>query len=275
MASGGGPLADLFGVLEWQMFPGERVALEGILSSVKPDVSVEIGTFRGGSLERISAHSHVVHAFDRAFQPEVTAERFPNAVFHAGDSHELLPTVLEEFAVAGSNVDFALVDGDHSSRGARRDLEDLLGSPACQRTVILLHDTLNERVRAAFEAIDFDTYENVRYVDLDFVPGQITNAGPLKDQRWSGLALVVTGWSSPGKDDIPPVYPSPDLIDAFLRSPEGGDGVRRPVYQELATLEARVESLRRQLTLMERSWSWRITAPLRASRTLLRRARPR
>jgi hypothetical protein len=273
MGDARGPLADLFPVLEWQMFPGERAALEGILSSVKPHVSLEVGTFKGGSLERISAHSHVVHAFDRAFQPEVTSERFPNVVLHAGDSHELLSATLEDLAAAGLNVDFALVDGDHSARGARRDVEDLLGSPAVQRTVILLHDTLNERARAAFEAIDFDSYENVRYVDLDFVPGRIKNDGPLKGELWSGLGLVVTGWNSPGKGDVPSVYASTGMIDAFLRSPKGGDEARRPQYSELATLEARVESLRRQLKLMERSRSWRITAPLRSSRSRLRRAR--
>ena len=111
------------------------------------------------------------------------------------------------------NVDFALVDGDHSARGARRDLEDLLGSSAVERTVILLHDTLNERVRAAWEAVDFDAYEKVRYVDLDFVPGRIRNRGPLKDQLWGGLALVVTGWSSPGKEDIPSVYATTEMIN--------------------------------------------------------------
>lgn len=266
---------DLFPVIEWLMFPGERAALEGILSSVQPHVSIEVGTFRGGSLERISAHSHMVHAFDRAFEPEVTPERFPNVVLHAGDSHELLPAALEGIAAAGLNVDFALVDGDHSARGARRDLEDLLGSPAVQRTVILLHDTLNERVRAAFEAINFDAYENVRYVDLDFVPGRIRNGGPLKDQLWGGLALVVTGWSSPGTDDIPSVYASTDVIDAFLTSPDGGDRVRRPQYVELAKLETRVASLRRQLARIEQSWSWRSTAPLRSVRSRLRRVRPR
>ena len=274
MARADGRLAELFPASEWPMLPGERFVLEGTLASVKPEVSIEIGTFKGGSLARISAHSRIVHAFDRAFQPEVTPERFPNVILHSGDSHELLPAVLAELATAGTNVDFALVDGDHSARGARRDLEDLLDSPSVGHTAILLHDTLNERVRAAFEAVDYAAYDKVSFVDLDLVQGRVRNEGPLENRRWDGLGLVVTGWSYPS-EDVPPVYAGPDVVDAFLRSLGDNSGGRRSEYQELALLEEEVESLRRQLTLMERSWSWRITAPLRASRSLIRRAGPR
>ena len=51
-----------------------------------------------------------------------------NVTLHTGDSHELLPPFLAELAEQGRNVDFVIVDGDHSSEGVRRDLEDLLNS---------------------------------------------------------------------------------------------------------------------------------------------------
>ena len=42
---------------EWHMLPSERVALEYILRKLKPEVSIEIGTFKAGSLQVISRYS--------------------------------------------------------------------------------------------------------------------------------------------------------------------------------------------------------------------------
>ena len=116
------------------MMPGERAALEGLLSALKPSLSIEIGTSKGGSLERISAHSRAVHAFDLGRHAQLTSDRFPNVTFHIGDSHELLPTFLLRLAAAMQNVDFAFVDGDHSAVGVRRDVEDLLSSTSVGRS---------------------------------------------------------------------------------------------------------------------------------------------
>jgi hypothetical protein len=48
----------------WMMQMGERFAFEGLLSQIRPRVAVEVGTWEGGSLRRIAAHSETVHAFD-------------------------------------------------------------------------------------------------------------------------------------------------------------------------------------------------------------------
>ena len=134
------------------MAPGERAAVEGVLRLLQPSLSVEIGTARGGSLQAISLASHEVHSFDLHRHWSLTSERFPNVVFHTGDSHEQLPRLLDELSASDRNVDFALVDGDHSAQGVKRDLEDLLASPSVGRSVILLHDTLNRRVRTGSRA---------------------------------------------------------------------------------------------------------------------------
>lgn len=55
-------------------------------------------------------------------------------MLHEGDSYNLLAKVLRELAAAGTNVDLALVDGDHTAAGFRQDLEDLLDSPSVGRT---------------------------------------------------------------------------------------------------------------------------------------------
>src|SRR5688500_9370779 len=97
---------------DWQMTLGERAALQGVLASLQPGLSIEIGTAQGGSLGRVSAASKEVHSFDLEHDP---GREWPaNVTLHSGDSHELLPAFLAELANDGRNVDFVLVDGDHT-----------------------------------------------------------------------------------------------------------------------------------------------------------------
>ena len=266
---------DLLPAGEWLMTPGERAALEGVLAIVRPSLSIEIGTWTGGSLERISAHSQTVHAFDLRRHPDVTPERFPNVTFHIGSSHEILPEALERLAAAGENVDFALVDGDHSAQGVRKDLEDLLSSSSVGRTVILLHDTLNERVRAGLEQVDFNSFESVRFVDLDFVQGCVVSEGPQKDELWYGLGLVVVGWELGEGAAWPRAYAAPNVYDAFSKALVASGAPEPLGYTKILDLERELAGQRELLRLMERSWSWRLTAPLRAARGLARRDAPR
>ena len=232
---------------EWLMTPGERAALEGVLATLRPKLSIEIGTWTGGSLERISAHSERVHAFDLRRHPDVTPERFPNVTFHIGNSHELLADVLEELAGAGENVDFALVDGDHSAEGVRRDVEDLLNSPAVGRTVVLLHDTLNERVRAGLEQVDFEAFDKVRFVDLDFVQGCVMSEGPQKDELWYGLGLVIAGWELDEGVIHPHAYSAPSVYDAFANALVSDGTAHRLGYTQVLDLERDLAGQRKLL----------------------------
>jgi Methyltransferase domain len=250
------------------MAPGERAALEGVLALVRPSLSIEIGTCKGGSLGPIAAYSDEVRAFDLERHPEVTVERFPNVTFHLGDSHDLLPKVLAELAAAGRNVDFAFVDGDHTAAGVRRDVEDLLASPAAARTVILLHDTLNARVRAGLEDVRYETFERVGLVDLDFVPGRVDRQGPLADELWYGLGVVVTGAELPSAA-WPRAYAVPEVYEAFAQS--AGNGAEwRAGAEQVRELEREVATQREVVRLMQQSWSWRVTKPLRWVRSLRR-----
>ena len=124
-------------------------------------------------------------------QPEV--RELANVTLHIGDSHSLLPETLAEFAERGRNVDFVLVDGDHLTDGVRRDMEDLLNSEATAQTLIVMHDTMNPVVREGLEAVTFDVWPKVEYVELDFVAGQVFRQPSLFGELWGGLGLVVTG----------------------------------------------------------------------------------
>ena len=171
----------------WWMALGERAAIEGLLALLQPTLAIELGTGEGGSLARIAAHSAEVHTFD--FSPRV-AKAPENVVFHRGDSHVLLPALLRRLEESRRNVDLVLVDGDHTLAGVKRDLEDLLSSDAIARSVIIVHDTMNEDVRSGIESVQFERYSKVVYVDLDFVLSYQAGRSAL-DDFWGGLGLVV------------------------------------------------------------------------------------
>lgn len=192
-----GPLADrpFFTDRVWQMNYGERAAIEGILQVVGPRLAVEIGTAEGGSLRTIARYADEVHSLD------LVAPSLPDVVrdgihLHPGDSHVELPRLLRELTDQGRNVDFVLVDGDHSDTGVQRDVEDLLDSPAVAETVIITHDTANELVRSGLDRVDFAAHPKVAHVDLDFVPGHL-GRDQFPGELWGGLGLIVVSASRP------------------------------------------------------------------------------
>lgn len=175
----------------WQMRYGERFALEGLLATLKPRLAIEIGTARGGSLRRIAAHSGEVHSFDIVPEIEGLEGELPNVRTHVGDSVELVPEFLSGLEEEGKEVDFVLVDGDHSAAGVRRDAEALLASEACRRTVLVFHDAANDDVRAGLEAVRFQDSARVAYANLNFIPGYLV-ADPMRHlEIWNGLAIVL------------------------------------------------------------------------------------
>ncbi len=239
----------------WQMSLGERAAVEGVLTQLKPALAIEIGSMQGASLRRIAHHAHEVHSFD--LNPPTLAVP-DNVTLHTGDSHELLPRFLGELAQQERNVDFVMVDGDHSAAGVRRDLEDLLNSEATGRTLILIHDTTNEEVRRGLDAVHFDAWPKVRYVELDWVPGQLFSEENLRDELWTGLGLALVDSSQLAYQGGPVYqqryYPAAhllaearDLVVARKRLPPAADGNEDQPGAErdrIRVLEAELGSLR-------------------------------
>jgi hypothetical protein len=181
---------------DWQMSFGERAALEGVLSQLRPRLAVEVGSAEGGSLRRIARHSACVHSFDLVPPAPGVAQR-PNVTLHTGDSHRLLR---EWLSTVGAPLDFALVDGDHSRKGVGTDLAQLLDAACAQRTVVLLHDSAHPETRDGI--LDALHGRPVAYCDLDFYPGYTFARGSFADERWGGLALLVTGASQRQKQDL-------------------------------------------------------------------------
>jgi hypothetical protein len=258
-----------------QMSFGERAALVGVLSRLRPKVAVEVGTYEGGSLRFLAEFAEFVHTID-LFELVPELEAYRNVDFRKGDSAVLLPALLSELAAGGTDVDFALIDGDHSTEGVCRDLRAMLDSPATARTVILVHDTMNPEVRAGIDRARLAEHPRVVYYELDFVPGYEFAGGHFDGQVWGGLGLIVNGDRSiSGYGDAPG---QSRYTEPFRRFHEGRslkielDAVRRGAEAlgvELSDARTRLERSRALLTAIEGSLSWRLTAPLRAAKRAL------
>jgi hypothetical protein len=281
----------------WQMSLGERAAVEGVLAQLRPSLAIEIGSADGGCLRRIATYAAETHSFD------LTSPRPPipaNVTLHTGDSHELLPRFLAELAEQGREVDFVMVDGDHSPEGVRQDLEDLLDSPSLARSVILIHDTANEPVRLGVDAVRFEAWPKVAHVELDWIPGQVFAEPALHNELWYGLGLVLVDSARPAylngsvyEQRYHPAGPLleqiRDLVVMRERAPSGGDerddatALRKrltaltvelsAIRLREADLQAEVVSLRNRVERAQRTMddilgspSWKVTKPLRTAK---------
>lgn len=285
---------DMISILDcvpWQMIPGERAALEGLLCQIRPDLAVEIGTAVGGSLQSIAKHSSHVHSFDLV-APPTNINELTNVTVHTGDSHVLLPQVLGELAQDGRNVDFALVDGDHTADGVERDIRDLLDSEAVSSSIIVVHDTMNDEVRAGLARIDASTEPKIAYHDPHFLPGRLHYGYGLHHQLWGGLGVMVVDAETTSTKPLPRAdqnaYSMYELVaptrDALIAQdhrgePTGPGSVRealaagRAPGDELLHLRAELAELQRRFSQVANSRSWRVTAPLRATAKLIRQSR--
>lgn len=270
-----------------QMTLGERAAMEGVLADRKPSLAIGIGTAEGSGLRRIAAHAEEVHSFN-LIPPRVPVEELPNVTLHTGDSGQrLLPEALERFAEEGRNVDFVLVVGDHSADGVRRDLDDLLSSPALADTVILIHDVTNERVRSGVDAVRYTAYPKVAHVNLDFVPGYMLREPEHRHLLRGGLGLVRVDATRTAYFPAVAVveeryYEAGHLYrrvrDLVVASERGEPATpaeareQRTLAEELAAAREARERYRHLSDTVTGSLSWKITAPLRAAMHGARRA---
>jgi Methyltransferase domain len=285
----------IFGAPDWQMTWGERAAIEGLLSLVRPAVSIAIDTAQGESVRRIAAYSGEVHAVDLLAPPPDLLE-LSHVHFHAGDSSRWLADLLQRLVEESRNVDFVLVDGDHAGEGVRKDLVTLLESRATADTVIVLHNTMNERVRAGIERAGVEGYPKVAAYELDAVPGYLLKAGKFRGELWGGLGIIKTdarratdGLPIAGLNHAFPAHAAlaalkDDLLASEHHLLEGRvaefSQSRAELRNQLYALQAErdrraagLAELRRTHALLLSSKSWKLTRPLRDVATAVRTRR--
>lgn len=146
--------------------------MQHILSELRPQHAVEVGTYKGGSLQVLAHFCKHVVSID--IDPSVSATlglRFSNVTFHTGNSAELLPSALRIGSESSEPVSFVLIDGDHSTEGVRRDINALLSVPPTGEMVVLMHDAFNPDCRAGILSANWQHSPFVHEVEIDYIPG--------------------------------------------------------------------------------------------------------
>ena len=64
--------------LEWQMSRAEKYCLINLLQNINPSVAIEIGTYKGGSLQVLNKYAKEVYSLDISKAPkEYLTAKFP------------------------------------------------------------------------------------------------------------------------------------------------------------------------------------------------------
>ena len=176
--------------IEWQMSRAEKYCLINLLENLKPEYSIEIGTYKGGSLQVLSKYSKKVYSIDIDSEPKQKLEnQFDNVIFKVGKSHDIIKNVVEEIESKNGKLNFILVDGDHSKNGVRKDLECILSCNLKYPLTVILHDSFNPQCRLGMKSIDYKKYNFIEHIDLDYIHGCFS---PNKNYRemWGGFAII-------------------------------------------------------------------------------------
>jgi hypothetical protein len=206
--------------LEWQMTRCEKFAFNALVQEVKPSVAIEIGTYRGGSLQILSKYSDSVISID--ISPDCKqslAGRFDNVEFMTGESRSILPPLLKRLETEGKDLEFVLIDGEHTTSGVSRDINDVLTYKPSKPLYIVFHDSFNPACRAGILGAKWSECPYVHFVEVDFIPGvfhaeAFDHAEPRS--MYGGLAVALL---LPHKRDHPLVINQSQegLFDVVLR----------------------------------------------------------
>lgn len=228
--------------LHSQMTTCEQMALPRILAELRPQRAVEVGTYKGGSLQVLAHFCKHVDSID--IDPAVADElgsRFSNVTFHTGNSAEILTSVLRAASEASDPVGFVLIDGDHSTEGVRRDINALLSvSPMCEM-VVLMHDAFNPDCRAGILSANWQLHPHVHELEIDYIPGvyhQQAYDTAAARTMWGGFACALLK-PEPRQGDLVISQRQKGLFEAVLL--QSSHVLRRPTLLQQA--KARVRTL--------------------------------
>lgn len=175
----------------------EFVQLAAMIQQLKPKFAMEIGTARGGTLFALCSLSDptaTIISLDLPGGPFGGGYRWYHAsIFRLfpgltqtlhlirGDSHEQSSKDRVEAALAGKQLDFLLIDGDHSYEGVKRDFE--MYSPLVRRGgLVAFHDIADHPPKTGTEVRRF--WEEIRhsFKDEEIVADRL--------QGWAGIGVL-------------------------------------------------------------------------------------
>jgi hypothetical protein len=181
--------------LHWQMTRCEKYAFNKILEHAKPEIALEIGTYKGGSLQVIAHVAQKVFSLDiNSKSQDALKPLFKNVEFLSGDSKILLPSLLSRLEAERAPLGFVLIDGDHSTEGVQADINAILRFKPNRPIFVVFHDSFNPECRAGILSANWDQCPYVHYVEIDFIPGvfhfEAFDTAPAKSM-YGGLALAL------------------------------------------------------------------------------------
>lgn len=174
----------------WQMSIAERASILYLLNKIdKRSVAIEIGSYKGGFLRILSKYFDKVYSCDIDHSNVVNKEQYKNVVWVEGDSKETLPKLIKKLNKSGEEVNFILIDGDHSYDAVLNDIHNVLTYQSKGDSLLLIHDSWYEDVREAVNRAEWNTNPYVSLVEKDFVVGDLI--GSEKGNYFvGGLALA-------------------------------------------------------------------------------------
>ena len=179
---------------KWLMTDAERSALSALLSELRPESAIEIGTYRAGSLGIISKFCKQVYTLDiDSSIRDMYQDRFPNVQFIVGDSDEKLPPLLEKIQRSDEPLGFVLIDANHTEKGVRRDIENVLRYTPTRPLYIIMHDSFNPGCRKGILTANWSSNPYVHMVELDYIIGRFATKEEIDNYRtmWCGFALAI------------------------------------------------------------------------------------
>lgn len=180
--------------LHWQMTRCEKFAFSSLLDVAAPETAIEIGTYKGGSLQVVAQKSDRVYSLDITPCQQELAAHFDNVEFRTGPSQEQLPALLNQISEEGQKLGFVLIDGDHSTEGVRDDINAVLQYRPIRPVYVVFHDSFHPPSRQGILAASWKECPWVHYVEVDFVPGvyhyEPFDTAPPRSM-YGGLAVAV------------------------------------------------------------------------------------
>jgi hypothetical protein len=179
---------------EWQMIDAERSVLTAILSELQPLCAIEVGTYKAGSLGVMSKFCKKVFTLD--IDPtyrDMYRKSFPNVQFIVGDSKKTLPFLLEKIRSDGEKLSFVLIDGVHSEKCVRCDIENVLQYTPIEPLYIIMHDSFHPKCRKGILEANWNANPYVHVVEVDLTAGTISPKEVTGYYRhmYNGFALAV------------------------------------------------------------------------------------
>ncbi|MEA2083393.1 MAG: class I SAM-dependent methyltransferase [Thermodesulfobacteriota bacterium] len=181
--------------LHWQMTRWEKYAFLMLLERSRPEVALEIGTYKGGSLQALARKVQKVYTIDiNEDSKRNLGNIFPNVHFYTGESKTLIPEVLKNIEHKNEELGFVLIDGDHSTEGVRNDINAVLKYIPKRPLYIVFHDSFFPLCRVGILEADWQECKHVHYLEVDFIPGvfhfkAFDTAKP--KSMYGGLALAL------------------------------------------------------------------------------------